>query len=308
MIDERLPNVSYHVRALQSSAASSSCARRSAAARSSTTTARCSGRSSATATGSGCRARRRQAVTDVGLQMIWEDASEAIEAGTFESRSDRHLSRTPAGAGRTGLARAQRRCSAKVLGQAEGIAAREREAAGEVRGGRDPDAPGDDALRDAGAELELVLEQPAQAPARAVQAHLDGALGEAESASHLDLGQVLRVAQAQHALVAVRQRPKRLLDRHPVAAPASSSSSRGAAPRSAPAARDAPGDRAAARLVASDLEHPGQRRVGVAACVPAQPGPHQAPPGRPPPRPPAAAPHRLADAARSQPGPVPGAR
>jgi DNA-binding transcriptional ArsR family regulator len=37
----------------------------------------------------------RQAVADVGLQLIWEDVSAAIEAGTFEARADRHLSRSP---------------------------------------------------------------------------------------------------------------------------------------------------------------------------------------------------------------------
>jgi DNA-binding transcriptional ArsR family regulator len=37
----------------------------------------------------------RQAITDVGLQLIWEDVSAAIEAGTFEARPDRHLSRAP---------------------------------------------------------------------------------------------------------------------------------------------------------------------------------------------------------------------
>jgi DNA-binding transcriptional ArsR family regulator len=36
----------------------------------------------------------RQAVADVGLPLIWEDVSSAIKAGTFESRADRHLSRS----------------------------------------------------------------------------------------------------------------------------------------------------------------------------------------------------------------------
>src|SRR5215212_10623161 len=34
----------------------------------------------------------RQAISDVALQVIWEDVSAAMKAGTFESRSDRHLS------------------------------------------------------------------------------------------------------------------------------------------------------------------------------------------------------------------------
>jgi DNA-binding transcriptional ArsR family regulator len=37
----------------------------------------------------------RQAIADVGLQLIWEDVSNAIEAETFEARPDRHLSRSP---------------------------------------------------------------------------------------------------------------------------------------------------------------------------------------------------------------------
>lgn len=37
----------------------------------------------------------RQAIADVGLQLIWEDVSAAIEAGTFEGQPDRHLSRSP---------------------------------------------------------------------------------------------------------------------------------------------------------------------------------------------------------------------
>jgi DNA-binding transcriptional ArsR family regulator len=37
----------------------------------------------------------RQAIADVGLQLVWDDVSTAIEAGTFEARPDRHLSRSP---------------------------------------------------------------------------------------------------------------------------------------------------------------------------------------------------------------------
>lgn len=37
----------------------------------------------------------RQAIADGALQMIWEDVSDAIRGGTFEARSDRHLSRSP---------------------------------------------------------------------------------------------------------------------------------------------------------------------------------------------------------------------
>ena len=37
----------------------------------------------------------RQAMSDVALQMIWEDVSTAIESDTFERRSDRYLTRSP---------------------------------------------------------------------------------------------------------------------------------------------------------------------------------------------------------------------
>jgi DNA-binding transcriptional ArsR family regulator len=37
----------------------------------------------------------RQAVVDTGLEVIWDDVVEAIEAGTFQARPDMHLSRTP---------------------------------------------------------------------------------------------------------------------------------------------------------------------------------------------------------------------
>ena len=37
----------------------------------------------------------RQAVSDVALQMTWKDVSDAISAGTFDGRPDRHLSRSP---------------------------------------------------------------------------------------------------------------------------------------------------------------------------------------------------------------------
>jgi DNA-binding transcriptional ArsR family regulator len=37
----------------------------------------------------------RRAISDVGLQLIWDDVADAIEGGTFEARVDRHLSRYP---------------------------------------------------------------------------------------------------------------------------------------------------------------------------------------------------------------------
>ena len=37
----------------------------------------------------------RRAISDVGLQLIWDDVADAIDGGTFEARTDRHLSRYP---------------------------------------------------------------------------------------------------------------------------------------------------------------------------------------------------------------------
>jgi DNA-binding transcriptional ArsR family regulator len=95
MIDERLPNVSYHVRALLELGCIelvSTAQRRGAIEHYYRALVRpfFSDRDWKRLPRSG-----RQAVSDLTLQMIWEDASAAIKKGTFESRSDRHLSRTP---------------------------------------------------------------------------------------------------------------------------------------------------------------------------------------------------------------------
>jgi len=37
----------------------------------------------------------RQAVTDLTLQMVWDETSAAVKKGTFENQADRHLSRAP---------------------------------------------------------------------------------------------------------------------------------------------------------------------------------------------------------------------
>jgi DNA-binding transcriptional ArsR family regulator len=37
----------------------------------------------------------RQAISDVGLQLIWDDVADSIEAGAFEARDDRILGRVP---------------------------------------------------------------------------------------------------------------------------------------------------------------------------------------------------------------------
>jgi DNA-binding transcriptional ArsR family regulator len=95
MLDERLPNVSYHVRAL----ADLECIElvRTAQRRGAIEHYYRAVRRPFFSDADWKRLPRagRQAVADVGLQLIWEDVSGAIEAGTFEARSDFHLSRTP---------------------------------------------------------------------------------------------------------------------------------------------------------------------------------------------------------------------
>lgn len=93
-IHERLPNVSYHVRALQDLGCIelvSTAQRRGAIEHYYRAVVRpfFTDRDWRKLPQSG-----RQAVSDVALQMIWEDVSDAISAGTFEARPDRHLSRT----------------------------------------------------------------------------------------------------------------------------------------------------------------------------------------------------------------------
>jgi DNA-binding transcriptional ArsR family regulator len=93
MIDERLPNVSYHVRALQELGCIElvdTAQRRGAIEHYYRALARpfFSDRDWKRLPKSG-----RQAITDVGLQMIWKDISDAIKKETFEKRTDRHLSR-----------------------------------------------------------------------------------------------------------------------------------------------------------------------------------------------------------------------
>jgi DNA-binding transcriptional ArsR family regulator len=95
MLDERLPNVSYHVRAL----VELECVElvRTAQRRGAIEHYYRALRRPFFTDSDWKRLPRsgRQAVADVGLQLIWEDVSAAIKAGTFEARSDRHLSRSP---------------------------------------------------------------------------------------------------------------------------------------------------------------------------------------------------------------------
>jgi DNA-binding transcriptional ArsR family regulator len=95
MIDERLPNVSYHVRALQDLGCIelvSTAQRRGAIEHYYRAVVRpfFSDRDWKRLPRSG-----RQAISDTALKVVWEDLHDAITAGTFDSRPDRHLTNSP---------------------------------------------------------------------------------------------------------------------------------------------------------------------------------------------------------------------
>ncbi len=122
MLDERLPNVSYHVRALHDLGCIElvrTAQRRGAIEHYYRALMRpfFSDRDWKRLPRSG-----RQAVADVILQMIWEDASDAIKSGTFESRADRHLTRSPLVLDEQGWKELNERLR-KTLSDAETIAA-----------------------------------------------------------------------------------------------------------------------------------------------------------------------------------------
>jgi DNA-binding transcriptional ArsR family regulator len=122
MLDERLPNVSYHVRALHDLGCIElvrTAQRRGAIEHYYRALMRpfFSDRDWKRLPRSG-----RQAVADVILQMIWEDASDAIKSGTFESRADRHLTRSPLVLDEQGWKELNERLR-KALSDAETIAA-----------------------------------------------------------------------------------------------------------------------------------------------------------------------------------------
>lgn len=68
----------------------------------------------------------RQALADMGLQLIWDDVSQAIEAGTLDARPDMHVSRSPLVLDERGWGELSDALSA-LLTQAEGIARRSSE-------------------------------------------------------------------------------------------------------------------------------------------------------------------------------------
>ena len=95
MIDERLPNVSYHVRALLDLGCIElvdTAQRRGAIEHYYRAVVRpfFSDSDWKRIPKSG-----RQAISDTLLNLIWNDVSDAIKAGLFESRTDRHLTHNP---------------------------------------------------------------------------------------------------------------------------------------------------------------------------------------------------------------------
>lgn len=123
LIGERLPNVSYHVRALQELGCIElvdTAQRRGAIEHYYRAVVRpfFSDRDWKKLPRSG-----RQAVSDVALQMVWDDLSAAIKGGTFDSRPDRHLSRSPLVLDDEGW-KEMAKLLERTLAQAEEIAAR----------------------------------------------------------------------------------------------------------------------------------------------------------------------------------------
>ena len=94
IIDERLPNVSYHVRALLDLGCIElvdTAQRRGAIEHYYRAVVRpfFSDRDWKRLPRTG-----RQAISDAALKVIWEDVAAALKTGTFEGRADRHLSHT----------------------------------------------------------------------------------------------------------------------------------------------------------------------------------------------------------------------
>jgi DNA-binding transcriptional ArsR family regulator len=108
LIEERLPNVSYHVRALLDLGCIElvdTAQRRGAIEHYYRAVLRpfFTDRDWKRIPRSG-----RQAISDTALRVIWEDVAEAVNAGTFDSRPDRYLTHTPMVLDEEGWAEASR--------------------------------------------------------------------------------------------------------------------------------------------------------------------------------------------------------
>ena len=120
MIDERLPNVSYHVRALLDLGCIElvdTAQRRGAIEHYYRAVVRpfFSDSDWKRIPRSG-----RQAISDTLLHVIWDDVSDSIEAGAFDSRSDRYLSHSPMRVDEQGWSEIAR-VMARALGEVEKI-------------------------------------------------------------------------------------------------------------------------------------------------------------------------------------------
>jgi len=79
----------------------------------------------------------RQAISDSILQILWEDLSESMKAGTFEARTDRHLTHSPMVLDDQGWAEVNR-LMVEALEQAEKVG---RESAGRLKKSGDEGIP-----------------------------------------------------------------------------------------------------------------------------------------------------------------------
>ena len=136
-INERLPNVSYHVRALQELGCIElvdTAQRRGAIEHYYRAVVRpfFSDRDWKRLPRSA-----RQAVSDSLLQIVWEDISNAIKSGTFESRADRYLTHSPMVLDEQGWSE-MNSVMAKTLAEAEKVESR---SAGRLKKSREGGVP-----------------------------------------------------------------------------------------------------------------------------------------------------------------------
>ena len=316
MIDERLPNVSYHVRALlelgcielvQHGPATRG--DRALLPRADEAVLQRPRLEAA------CPRPARTAITDVALQMIWDDTSEAIKTGTFDSRTDRHLSRSPLHARRAGLERDEPTCCGRSWGRRRTSARKSAKRLAKSDEDRNPYATRDDALRVAQSSRSLGT-QSASSPRRRRRARCRRTLtvpsGTPSRRATSSLREVLAVAHPQQPPIPFAECPERLLHGQPqrragqllVVALCQRLRADNLSGRPPGVTTECP-----ARLVARDLEQPGQRRVRASGTRRGAATRAPVPPARPPPHPVAAATDVASLTQRdAQARPVPGRR
>jgi DNA-binding transcriptional ArsR family regulator len=137
LIEERLPNVSYHVRALLDLGCIElvdTAQRRGAIEHYYRAVVRpfFTDRDWKRIPRSG-----RQAISDTALRVIWDDVSEAVNAGTFDSRADRYLTHSPMVLDEQGWSEASR-VMTDALAEIERIESR---SAGRLKKSNEPGVP-----------------------------------------------------------------------------------------------------------------------------------------------------------------------